>query len=290
VNEVILLRGAETERILQSIVDEKIPASMCYLSRGKWHITKVAFCAVDPEQLSIIALPPSFQNADTISLGQTRPRPVNIQIDQSVGLSVKYEGGKLIFDTKVTDFGLSGALMGGVIMLRTPEQIEIISRRSYFRVRVPQKLQVDVTMWLRRSRKTDKKKSECTGRLVDISAGGLQVAVETLQKPELREGQYVIANFTPLPSEAPVEFSAQIRNILPTADNKYLCFGLQIVGVEASVKGRETLARLVGVTELYYELNRSGDGPQRNSQVGLKTRTYVKRCRSEWGCLLHRQP
>jgi c-di-GMP-binding flagellar brake protein YcgR len=290
VNEVVLLRGAEVERILQSVVDEKIPASMCYLSKGKWHIAKVTFCAVDSEQLSIIALPSPFQAVDNSCLERTRARPINVQIGQSVGLSVKYEGGKLIFDTKVTDFGLSAALMGGVIILQKPEQIEIVSRRSYFRVRVPEKLQIDVTMWLRRNCKNSKNRSECIGRLVDISAGGLQVAVDSLQKPELREGQYVMVNLTPLPSEAALEFSAQIRNILPTADNRYLCFGLQIVGVEASKQGRETLSRLVGVTELYYELNRSNEGLQRSSQVGLKTKTYVKRCRSEWGCLLHRLP
>jgi len=288
VNEVILLRGAETERILQSIVDEKIPASMCYLSKGKWHIAKVAFYGVDSEQLSIIALPSPFQTAGDSFLKQSRPRPINVQIGQSVGLAVKYDAGKLIFDTTVTDFGLSTASMGGVIMLQKPEQIEIVSRRSYFRVRVPEKLQVNVNMWLRRNHKNSSKKFECTGRLVDISAGGLQIAVESLQKPELREGQYVMIHFVPLPSEAAIEFSAQIRNILPTADNRYLCFGLQIVGVEASKKGRETLARLVGVTELYYELNRCTEGIQRGSQVGLKTKTYVKRCRSEWGYLLHR--
>ena len=259
---------------------------MCYLSKGKWHIAKVIFYTVDPEQISIIAMPSTFQTDDGRPC-ERQPRPINVQIGQSVGLSIKYEGGKLIFDTKVTDFGLSAGSMGGVIMLDSPEQIEMVSRRSYFRVRVPDKLSIDVDIKLRRRRK-DGDDKYCRGKLIDLSAGGLQVGIENSLRPELREGQYVKVKFSPLPAEAAIEFSAQIRNILPTADGKYLCFGLQIVGIEASKKGREVLSRLVGITELYYELNRSREGLQRSLQPGVRTQTYVKRCRSEWGSLMRR--
>ena len=64
--------------------------------------------------------------------------------------------------------------------------------------------------------------------------------------------------FTPLPYETPLILSAQIRNVLPTADEQNASLGLQIVGLEASSEGREVLTRLIGIVEKYYQLNRSG--------------------------------
>ena len=65
----------------------------------------------------------------------------------------------------------------------------------------------------------------------------------------------------------PLMFNAQIRNILPTADKQTICIGLQIVGLEASLEGRETLSRLVGIVEKYYQINRSGTRQQDTQPV-----------------------
>ena len=92
---------------------------------------------------------------------------------------------------------------------------------------------------------------------MDISAGGAQVVVDVEQNPDFKKGQFIGLRFTPMPYEMPLMFNAQIRNILPTADDEGLCLGLQIVGLEASDEGREVLSRLVGVVERYYQLNRS---------------------------------
>ncbi|NOR67807.1 MAG: hypothetical protein GQ528_10685 [Woeseiaceae bacterium] len=101
----------------------------------------------------------------------------------------------------------------------------------------------------------------CQGSLVDISAGGAQVAVPhevKTQGTDFRKGQFVSVRFTPVPYETPIVFSAQIRNILPTADGKSASLGLQIVGLEASSEGREVLTRLIGIVEQYYRMNQAG--------------------------------
>ena len=64
--------------------------------------------------------------------------------------------------------------------------------------------------------------------------------------------------FTPMPYETPLLLSAQIRNILPTADGKRASLGLQIVGLEASPEGRKILTRLISIVEQYYRINQSG--------------------------------
>jgi hypothetical protein len=289
VNEVVLLRGPETKRILQSVIEKKTAASMCYLSRDKWHVAKVLLVRLEDNGLFITLLPSPSQPTEgkLLFLSEVKPRPINVQVSQSVGLAVKHEGGKFIFETKVADFGFSSSSSAGIIMLEFPEQMELISRRSYFRVRVPDRMQITVDIWHRRCGQVNVEEDHhWQGKLIDLSAGGLQMAIDASQQPDFREGQFVRVRFAPMPSEAPLEFTAQIRNILPTVDNSSFCYGMQVVGLEASPEGRKTLGRLAGVTELYYDLNRNRGSEGWTPQVGLQTKTYVKRYRPDWGNLL----
>lgn len=312
-NEVLMLRGAEPREILETAIAEQVPAIMSYLSKGKWHVAKVLLTNLGASRLSVKIWP------------KDKPRPVNIHIHQPVGVSLKYGYGKFVFDTTVVgleqspsapscesksgDRGQNGPSdsaqgrpergnesKGGAIVLAVPDRIEIVQRRSYYRVDVPKSLKVNVLVWHRGQNyvpgaatcSPDKQQdsSACTGvtadandetrdyyqgRLIDISAGGAQIAVDAAQKPDLRKGQFIGLTFTPMPYERPLIFDAQIRNILPTADSQNICLGLQIVGLEASSEGRQILERLCNVVERYFQINQSGakqqemKGPPRNT-------------------------
>lgn len=279
VNEVMMLREAEPRKILQTIIEKKVPAIMTYLSRGKWHVAKVVLTDLGANMLSIEVSP------------RKKPRPINIQLEQPVGLSIKYGYGKFIFETVVV--GLEPLLntdsqslttlkseipttSGGTIVLSLPDRIELVQRRSYFRVNVPSSLKVNVMLWHHcytddndgnERSNTDKNRIRepkmppdryWEGRLVDISAGGGQIVVDAAQKPDFKKGQFIGLRFTPMPYEVPLLFNGQIRNILPTADNKSICLGLQLVGLEASPEGRSVLQRLCNVVERYHRMNQSG--------------------------------
>lgn len=264
-NEVTMMDGSQTEQILQNAIDHKVTAIMSYLSKGKWHVAKVLITAFDADRLSVQTTQSHRKN-----------HPININIDQPVGISFKHEYGKFVFDTIVTDLQPAtepGA--GGTIVLRAPEEIEVIQRRSYFRVEVPDPLKVKVTIWRRRSRRdTSMLTSEAPGEggdyslgtLVDISAGGAQVVLDapsggdSASNIQFRNGQFIGMRFTPLPYETPLVLTAQIRNVLPRADGASIYLGLQIVGLEASPEGRRVLARLVGVVERYYKMNQATAG------------------------------
>jgi hypothetical protein len=258
---------------------------MSYLSKGKWHVAKVLLTRLDGDRISVESAAP-----------KKKQHPLNIQAEQPVGISFKYEYGKFVFDTKVVALEASSEPeadkgWGGTIVLAVPDRIEVVQRRSYFRVNVPQSLKVKVTLWHRGNRRQAEKQMQdetdaeshnyCQGRLIDISAGGAQVIVpypneqESTAAPrrdsqgsmprnfsagdlDLRKGQFVGMRFTPMPYETPVMISAQIRNILPTSDGNGASLGLQIVGLEASPEGREVLARLIDVVEKYYQINQSG--------------------------------
>jgi hypothetical protein len=261
-NEAMTPRGVDREKILQIAIDSKVPAIMSYLSRDKWHVAKVLLTKLDGETLRV---------ESTISRKQ---RPINIRVDQPVGISFKHGYGKFLFDTTVKSLEPStdpeaNRQSGGTIVLALPDKIEVIQRRSYFRVDVPESLNVKVLIWHRTGRRsqTDPKHDTasemndcCQGRLIDISAGGAQIIIPNQKdagKASFKKGQFISMRFTPLPYETPLILSAQIRNVLPTADEQNVSLGLQIVGLEASSEGREVLTRLIGVVEKYFQLNRS---------------------------------
>jgi c-di-GMP-binding flagellar brake protein YcgR len=159
-----------------------------------------------------------------------------------------------------------------------PERIEMIQRRSYFRVDVPSSLKVNVMLWhcshtdeMPETQQIETQTSDSRrmpqerywqGKLTDISAGGVQIVVDASQKPDFKKGQFVGLRFTPMPYETPLMFDAQIRNVLQTACEKSICLGLRIVGLEASPEGRQVLQRLCGVVEHYYQINQSSPNKQ----------------------------
>jgi len=263
-NEVMTPHGVDPGKILQIAIDMKVPAIMSYLSRDKWHVAKVLLTNIDGDRLHV---------ESTIS---RRQRPINIRVDQPVGISFKHGYGKFVFDTTVKSLEPSTdpdtrRQRGGTIVLAFPDKIEVIQRRSYFRVNIPESLNVKVLLWHRSGKRGAKDPKHdtsieihnncCQGKLIDISAGGAQVIVPNQNdagKPNFKKGQFISMRFTPLPYETPLVLSAQIRNVLPTADDQNASLGLQIVGLEASAEGREVLTRLIGIVEQYYQLNQSG--------------------------------
>jgi len=266
-NEVEVLHGAEPRKILQTVIEKGVQAIMSYLSKGKWHVAKVQLT-----NLGACRLDAQISSAK-------KPHPINIRPDQPVGISLKYGYGKFIFETKVVALEPSpDATSGGTIVLAIPDRIEAVQRRSYFRVEVPTSLKVNTLLWHRRQQNKDPKQAPAKedgddrrfetdgqsppsrywqGRLVDVSAGGAQVAIDAAEKDDFKNGQFIGLRFTPMPYEKPLMFNAQIRNILPTADGKSTCLGLQIVGLEASPEGRQVLQRLCNVVERYYQVNQS---------------------------------
>jgi hypothetical protein len=247
-NEIRTFQEVEPRKIIQRVIDERVTAIMSYMSRRKWYVEKVILTELGADRIT----------AQIIA--DKKPHPINIQIEQPVGLSLKHRAGKVVFDTKVLSLEPSTQPAGGKIVFKVPESVEIIDRRKYFRVNVPEQLKVDVLVWHRMCGKNNNTVPEdyWKGKLIDISAGGAQMALDTNQQTDLRKGQFIGLQFTPLPYEKPMLFSAQIRNIIPTADHNSICLGLQLVGLEASSEGRQTLSRLVRVVEQYHKMNQSG--------------------------------
>jgi hypothetical protein len=290
-NEAAMLSRAEPREILRTVIEKKTPAVLSFLSGGKWHVAKVLLTNLGANGLDIRFSPrktdyspfcfrKKVRGQKAHETTTSKPSPINIQVNQPVGISLKYGYGKFIFETTVVAIQPSTEPTNGpTITLMVPERIELVQRRSYFRVDVPSSLKVNVMLWHRRytdempetqqmeTQTSDSHRlpKECywQGKLADISAGGVQIVVDTGQKPacselvepDFKRGQFIGLRFTPMPYEMPLMFNAQIRNILPTAGEKSICLCLRIVGLEASPEGRQVLQRLCNVAEHYYQIN-----------------------------------
>jgi c-di-GMP-binding flagellar brake protein YcgR len=241
------LRDSEVVSLLKKAAASQTCAMMTHMSRSKWHMTKVTILSTTEASIQ-------FEIAQ-----KEKHHPINIQIDQPVGISFKQDYCKYIFESVVVGFEPSvNARSGGIIVVAMPDRIDRIQRRNYYRVEVPQNLNVRVLFWHRGYNDESKAvpmEDYWQGRLVDVSAGGLQLCVDLEQKPNFREGQLVGVQFTPLPYEQPVQIEAQVRHIAPTADGTHLCLGMQIIGLEATIEGREMLRRMCDVVKAYFAMN-----------------------------------
>lgn len=278
-SEIVMLQGLESQTVLEAVVQSQSPAIMSYLSRDKWHVAKVVMkeLAIDPTRLGRGRLHVEGYH----STG--RPHPINIRMEQPVGMNFKHAYGKFVFDTTVVDLKPSSdPQSGGTIVLAVPDQIGVVQRRSYFRVNAPPSLKVNVVLWHRTGKRNPNEKRSHVyyeGRLMDISAGGAQVIVPVrrsedacagaMGETECRKGQFMGVRFTPMPYETPLMFNAQVRNVLPTADRTGLCIGLQIVGLEASEEGREMLGRLATVVDHYHRINQGAGGERLHHGTGV---------------------
>jgi len=129
-------------------------------------------------------------------------------------------------------------------VLSWPEGIQQVQRRIFFRAAVPPEMPLSVRIWPSVAA-IDSVPSESpldTGKLIDISAGGTQVE---LNSPDILglDKSYLLEIELPKP-EAPVLVQAQARRIQAVAFTNQYRYGMQFLSLDHSPRGQETLMRL----------------------------------------------
>jgi hypothetical protein len=254
-NEVVMLHQISPAGMLQEMMKENVPLNLSAFRAGRWHVNRVLLTDI---------------RADTFDV-RVSPRKKNEQnqlnTDQSVGISFRceYGQGTFIFNTKVVALksSLNDEITDEVLVLQIPEQIEVVQKQNFKRVQVPASLDVDVALWHKNVPNGKASDNHVRvlhgfkGALINISAGGLQVAIQHLHGPALEKEQFVHLEFVPLPNETPLKFNAYVRKVLPDAHQDYMLIGLQIVGLEASSEGRMVLQRICSIVQQYRQMNES---------------------------------
>jgi len=169
-NEREILKSEKLRDVLGLAVEKKLTAVMSYLARGKWHMTKVSLCTLTSNTLHVEITP------------EETPHQVNVQINQPIGMSIQHDFNKYIFEALVAGFESSvSQARGGKIILEVPDRMERMQRRVYTRMPVPKSLNVNVLFWHRGYTDDSREvplENYWQGKLINISAGGLQIGVD----------------------------------------------------------------------------------------------------------------
>lgn len=243
-----MLYGDKPKRIIKSAMDSDKPLRMSFLKDGKWVVRRGFITELRADNFDV-SVAPHRKNED-----------LEIPPGTSVGLSIHSKRGhgydNFVFGTRVTAVKWSGDSEGAPSMvLELPEDIEMVQRRNYQRVKVPKSMQVEVDLWNKRSPQTGENRERYKGRLIDISAGGVQVGLSRECTGQFKHGDYLGIEFLPLANETVLRFNGRVKSVLPTADGSGICLGLEMVGLEASAEGRLILQRICSIVEQYRQMN-----------------------------------
>lgn len=256
------LRGDSINEIIDQCCGQERAGVLSFLSRGKWQTMDVVFESLTQKTVH-------FKIMDA-----AKAFGAKLQTDQPVGISFQDEQSKCIFESVIVAFSKNFDHNGPQVVVQMPDRVEKVARRTFSRACVPDSMRVEVIFWHRgyTFECQESPSDQCwQGELVDISAGGMQVAVEAAKKDQFTEGQLIGLQFTPMSYQVPIVVEGHIRYLadIPQKDKIYL--GVEYVGLEASLEGREKLRRIVNTVETYQENDgRVIDEPMFDPQPAVK--------------------
>ncbi len=265
-----VLETNEFKKVLALAAEQEAAAVMTYESAGKWRTVNAKIATITETAIHIAVLP-------------EERRKTSLAADQPVGISFEQEHSKYIFETVVA--GLEPAVSEsstGKISLQMPERIEKMERRAYIREIVPDSLNVKVIFWHRGYTDDSPEmppEQYWQGKLVNLSAGGVQVTIDLDQEANFRVDQLVGLQFTPLPYQKPIILEGHIKHIEQIGADRALTLGVHALGLEVNSQGRQTLHRIIDVVGEYRKLNAAQtEQPNVSATKKLKKQSSPNHC------------
>ncbi len=230
------LKSSQINEFLSESRQQGSEVVLSFTRQGKWRILNTKICDFDEE---------------TIILGGCEST-TDVDVYQPVGICVQIDHFKYLFEAAVTK------VQGRNVVIDFPEKVERMQRRAYDRQSVPENLKVKSLFWHRGYLDdSDKKPAEqyWQGRLINLSAGGAQIAVDMDQKEHFSSGQLLGIQFTPMCYQKPLLLESHVRYFIEEPEHHQFLVGIEFLGLEASSEGREALGRLVDVIDKYEKMN-----------------------------------
>ncbi len=231
------LKSSQIKEFLSEALTKGAEVVLSFTRQGKWRILSTKIHHFDEESLSLEAIS-DIEGVDAY---------------QPVGICVHIEHFKYLFESTVS------AIENRCIEVDFPEKAEQMQRRAYDRQSVPANLKVKSLFWHRGYLDdSDKKPTEqyWQGRLINLSAGGAQIAVDMDQKEHFCSGQLLGIQFTPMSYQKPLLLESHVRYFVDQAQENQFLVGIEFLGLEASNEGHEVLERLVEVIDEYEKMNK----------------------------------
>lgn len=252
-----ILKDVRVTEIVQEAVQQNLNAKMCHMTGGMWIRNTVYMVELSANGIICRTFEEDHGHFE------------KLQINQPVGITFQIEHEKFIFDTTVMGFESAVTTKGGRILLEIPDRIEKMPRRAYERQAVPQEINVQVLFWHRGYIENTSQapvESYWQGKMINLSAGGTLIAVSSSLVDCFRAGQLVGMQFTPMFYQKPILVEAQIIHMKPSSDSGKCYLGLEFLGLEVSIDGRNILHRLMDVIEEYGRLNKDKNSGMQQAQ------------------------
>jgi c-di-GMP-binding flagellar brake protein YcgR len=228
---------ARQASLFREAVVRKVPILLDWKHNDGYHSLKARMIHADDETELLLECPVRVR--DELPGGQT------------VNVSFRRGHKKCAFETFVLGFDSTTETQRNgrcVLRLAWPEDVVELQRRLYHRAAVPQGVTVPVDLWQGELDAPSRlREPHCEATMMDISAGGMSVALQEPRVPELREDDAISCSFLLEPMEPPVRVSGRVRHRDALPDGR-VCLGVQFMGIDAAADQRDTLSRITQLT------------------------------------------
>ncbi|MHC5082800.1 MAG: PilZ domain-containing protein [Planctomycetota bacterium] len=234
------LNSDQIQQFLADAAQGGADVVVSYTADGKWQLAEMKIVSVSEES---VTLKGKYESLD-------------LKTYQPVGICTPVGFYKYLFESSVQDIQATESHLQ--IRIECPEKATRMKRRAFDRQPVPANLKVKVLFWHRGYLDdTDDNPLEqyWQGRLFNLSAGGAQITVDLAQKDNYKVGQLVGVQFTPMSYEKPLLLEAHVRYLMMDPEGNQFRVGVEFLGLEASPEGRQSLNRLVDITNEYERMN-----------------------------------
>ncbi|MFQ5412199.1 MAG: PilZ domain-containing protein [Phycisphaerae bacterium] len=170
--------------------------------------------------------------------------PPEITVGQRLGISFRRGHKKCIFVSgvamrreEVDDRGVRIH----TLILCVPDRIRSLQRRAFQRIIIPPDEFIAIKLW--EGGVPDSGSVAwplCSGRIANISVGGVLVDIRADQNPRLRVGDLVGVEITTRPGQPPVSIDGQYRHCVQDGEER-LGLGFQFLALEHDIPGRSSI-------------------------------------------------
>jgi len=229
--------GVECRNLLEDMVRKHAALTLTSKMDDIWRVYKSHFLSIRANQL-VLSQP-------TPDVAECHMEPA---AGQQVAVGCKKGYNKYLFVTRVIKldrYEFDSGESVPTITVYAPDHMEKIQRRAYERASIPQEHSIAVRFW-----RSDQADAAWTGRLANLSAGGLAVLMPQEDAAPLDQNEQLLLRFAPLPTQQPLCFEVRFRRSDPEPDSSDSLLAFQFMGLEMSEEGRRALrqiSRAVGV-------------------------------------------
>lgn len=250
------LAASHVQQTLAQAVEKNMPAVVTVRSGDSWDCLRSRLLGIRDGQLQMEIPQPAEGNA-----------PYEFVPGQEIGISFKVKHHKHLASATVVgiqQLRLNYAFEIPVLAVSMPRRMQRLQRRAYLRADVPANRIVRASFWLGGSdcepRGGSIENPVWSGQVLNISAGGLQINTNTSAAESFDVGDLIGLRIAFGAGSDQVVFAdAQFRHTEKQACESEaghrLLVGLQFVGLDQTIEGREALELISRKVSEFHRLN-----------------------------------